>query len=53
MSTVVVDGSLYVRSYNGKHGRWYQATIKQKAGRITAAGNDGGSKLRACQRFHE
>jgi hypothetical protein len=36
--SVVVDGALYVRSYNGRSGRWYQAAIKQKAGRITAAG---------------
>ena len=36
--SVVVDGALYVRSYNGKNGRWYQAALKQKAGRITAAG---------------
>lgn len=36
--SVVVDGALYVRSYNGESGRWYQAALKQKAGRITAAG---------------
>lgn len=36
--SVVVDGALYVRSYNGRNGRWYQAAIKQKAGRIAAAG---------------
>ncbi|HLH38721.1 MAG TPA: DUF2255 family protein [Bryobacteraceae bacterium] len=36
--SVVVEGALYVRSYNGKNGRWYQAALKQKAGRITAAG---------------
>jgi hypothetical protein len=36
--SVVVDGALYVRSYNGKSGRWYQSALKQKAGRITAAG---------------
>jgi hypothetical protein len=35
---VAVDGALYVRSYNGKSGRWYQAALKQKAGRISAAG---------------
>jgi hypothetical protein len=34
---VAVDGALYVRSY-GKSGRWYQAALKQKSGRITAAG---------------
>ena len=36
--SVVVDGALFVRSYNGKSGRWYQAALKQTSGRITAAG---------------
>lgn len=36
--SVVVDRNLYVRSYNGQNGRWYQAAMQQKAGRITAAG---------------
>jgi len=36
--SVVVDGALYVRAYNGRQSRWYQAALKQKAGRITAAG---------------
>ncbi|MCO4319032.1 DUF2255 family protein [Phyllobacterium sp. 21LDTY02-6] len=36
--SVVVDGGLYVRGYNGQKSRWYQAAIRQKAGRITAAG---------------
>jgi hypothetical protein len=36
--SVVVDGNLYVRSYNGQNGRWYQAARQQKAGRMTAAG---------------
>jgi hypothetical protein len=36
--SVVVDGALYVRGYNGRSSRWYQAAVKQKAGRITAAG---------------
>ena len=36
--SVVVDGSLYVRAYNGKESRWYKAALGQKAGRITAAG---------------
>lgn len=35
---VVVDGELYVRAYNGINGRWYQAALQQKAGRIHAAG---------------
>jgi hypothetical protein len=36
--SVVVGDSLYVRAYNGQHSRWYQAAIRQKAGRITVAG---------------
>jgi len=36
--SVVVDGGLYVRAYNGKESRWYKAALRQKAGRITAAG---------------
>lgn len=37
--SVVVDDGLYVRGYNGQKSRWYQAAVKQKAGRIKAAGN--------------
>jgi hypothetical protein len=36
--SVVVDGALYVRGYNGQASRWHQAAVRQKAGRITAAG---------------
>jgi len=36
--SVAVDDGLYVRAYNGKNSRWYQAALRQKAGRITAAG---------------
>jgi len=36
--SVVVDGALYVRAYNGTRSRWYQAALRQKAGRISAAG---------------
>lgn len=36
--SVVVDSALYVRAYNGQNSRWYQAALRQKAGRITAAG---------------
>ena len=36
--SVVVDDALYVRGYNGKKSSWYQAAVRQKAGRITAAG---------------
>ena len=35
---VSVDGDLYVRAYNGQDSRWYKSAIKQKAGRIHAAG---------------
>ena len=36
--SVVVDGALYVRACNGVGSSWYQAALKQKAGRVTAAG---------------
>lgn len=36
--SVVADGALYVRGYNGLQSRWYQAAIRQRAGRIAAAG---------------
>jgi hypothetical protein len=36
--SVAVDNALYVRGYNGQNSRWYQAAVRQKAGRITAAG---------------
>jgi hypothetical protein len=36
--SVVVEDALYVRAYNGKASSWYQAAMKQKAGRITAGG---------------
>jgi hypothetical protein len=35
--SVAVDDALYVRAYNGQNSRWYQAAIRQKAARITAA----------------
>jgi hypothetical protein len=36
--SVAVDGALYVRGYNGQESRWYQAALRQRAGRIIAAG---------------
>ncbi|MGH8065044.1 MAG: DUF2255 family protein [Candidatus Entotheonellia bacterium] len=36
--SVAVGDALYVHAYNGKSSRWYQAAVRQKAGRITAAG---------------
>lgn len=36
--SVSVDGDLYVRAYNGRNSRWYRAALRQKAGRILAAG---------------
>jgi hypothetical protein len=36
--SVAVDDALYVRAYNGQSSRWYQAAVRQKAGRITSAG---------------
>ncbi len=36
--SVTVGDALYVRAYNGQRSRWYKAAVRQKAGRITAAG---------------
>lgn len=36
--SVVVDGGLYVRPYHGANSRWYKAAMKQRAGRVVAAG---------------
>ncbi|HPE78244.1 MAG TPA: DUF2255 family protein [Draconibacterium sp.] len=36
--SVMVDGNLYVRAYYGTKSRWHQAALKQKAGKIEAAG---------------
>ncbi len=36
--SVAVGDALYVRGYNGMKSRWYQAALRQKAGRIIAAG---------------
>jgi len=36
--SVAVDDGLYVRAYNGRQSRWFQAAVRQKAGRVIAAG---------------
>jgi len=36
--SVAVDDAIYVRGYNGQQSRWYQAAMRQKAGRIVTAG---------------
>ena len=36
--SVAIGDALYVRGYNGTESRWYQAALRQKAGRIIAAG---------------
>ena len=36
--SVVVGRDLYARGYNGRNSTWYQAAVREKAGRITAAG---------------
>ena len=37
--SVGVDDALYVHPYNGRNSRWYRAAMRQKAGRIIAAGH--------------
>ena len=49
--SVVVGDALYVRAYNGRNSRWYQAAVRQKAGRITSAGmtkTQGSATLRVA-----
>lgn len=36
--SVVVRGEVYARAYNGRQSTWYQAALRQKAGRIKVAG---------------
>ena len=36
--SVVVDGRLFIRAWNGTRSHWYQAAIAQRAGQITTAG---------------
>jgi hypothetical protein len=36
--SVAVGDALYVRGYRGQKSSWYQAAVRQRAGRITAAG---------------
>ncbi len=37
---VEVNGSLYVRAYNGKASRWFKSAISQKLGKIKAIGKE-------------
>lgn len=36
--SVVVDGRLFVRAWNGQRSRWYRSAVAQRAGIIDAAG---------------
>jgi hypothetical protein len=36
--SVAVDEALYARCFNGQRSTWYQAAVRQQAGRIIAAG---------------
>jgi hypothetical protein len=36
--SVVVGGEIYARAYNGRQSSWYQAALRQRAGRIRVAG---------------
>ena len=36
--SVVVDGALFVRAYNGRDSLWYKAAMRERGGRINAAG---------------
>ena len=51
--SVVVDDALYVRAYNGQKSRWYQAALRQKAGRITVAGITKEVRFERSGRTHQ
>ena len=36
--SVALDGDLYARAYNGRDSLWHKAAMRQRAGRIVAAG---------------
>ncbi|MFE5410924.1 DUF2255 family protein [Microbacterium sp. NPDC056569] len=36
--SVVADGELYIRPYHGRRSRWYQAAVREAAGRIRIGG---------------
>lgn len=36
--SVVVDGRLFIRAWNGTNSRWHRSAVAQRAGRIVAAG---------------
>lgn len=35
---VVVNEAVYARAYNGPRSSWYQAAVRERAGRVTVAG---------------
>ncbi len=37
---VEVEGSLYVRAYNGVNSRWYKSALSQKSGKIKSNGTE-------------
>ncbi|PYE30541.1 hypothetical protein C8J35_11348 [Rhizobium sp. PP-F2F-G38] len=47
--SVVVDGELYVRGYNGQASRWYQAAVAQRAGRVSVAGMTRGVTFKTVE----
>ena len=38
--SVVADGDLYVRAYNGQNSRWYQSAVEQQAGKLSITGKE-------------
>ena len=51
--SVVVDGAVYVRAYNGTESRWYQSALEQKSRSDQRCRNDEGSQFRACGRSYQ
>ncbi|QGV05385.1 DUF2255 family protein [Lactobacillus acetotolerans] len=50
---VVIDNNLYIRAHSGLNSKWYQSSIKQKAGKITAAGKNYNVNFTAVRNIKE
>ena len=48
--SVVVDGDLYVRAYNGQNSRWYQGCLAAEGGANHGCWNHKRRELRARRR---
>jgi hypothetical protein len=51
--SVVINGTLYVRAYNGQSSTWYQAALKARGGTHHCCRYDEGSNFCSCRRCVE